>query len=81
MVFYIPAFGHRTVSFIADDVIKAKEKRCSLYSATVTEVKAVKKRRMFKKITYYIPTVSYDVSDRLLTGIYPRTADPEEYHV
>lgn len=63
-------------------VIKAKEKRCSAYTAaTVTEVKAVKKRRMFKKITYYIPTVSYEVSDRLLTGIYPRTADPEEYHV
>jgi hypothetical protein len=60
---------------------KGKEKRCSAYtSATVTDLKTVAKRRRFKKVNSYIPTVTYEVDGRPYTGIYPRTYDPEEYH-
>jgi hypothetical protein len=61
---------------------KGKEKRCSAYtSATVTDLKTVAKKRRFKKVLCYIPTVSYEVGGMTYTGIYPRTFDPEEYHI
>lgn len=61
---------------------KAKEKRCSAYtSSSVTDIKTVTKKRRFKKVLCYIPTVSYEVGGMTYTGIYPRTFDPEEYHV
>ena len=60
--------------------LKAKEARCSGYvKGRIADVDAVKKRKGFKSVTYYIPTVEYEVDGRQYLRLFDRTLSRDEY--
>jgi len=60
--------------------LKAKESRCSGYvKGRVTDVDRVKMRRGLRKLTYYVPTVEYEVDGKKYLRMLDRTLSRDEY--